>query len=76
MTIRTVHARVRARRQLDLAEDIDLPDGSDVVVTLDVAESASPAPRDAVAGSVVTFDTYDLGTFLPLTRSTIYDEVG
>ena len=70
MTMRTVHARVRARRQLELAEDIDLPDGSDVVLTLDVTEGNAPVGKTGKT----EFGEYDLGFQFPLDRAGLYDE--
>ncbi len=70
MTMRTVHARVRARRQLELAEDINLPDGSDVVLTFDVSEDGAAARAKAKA----EFGEYDLGFQFPLNRAELYDD--
>jgi hypothetical protein len=55
---------------LELLEDIDVSEGSEVVLTIDVVEKVSAGDGTSGAKPV---DTYDLGTFLPLTRSEIYD---
>jgi len=56
---------------LEPLERLDLPEGSEVVLTV-VAVPVSPL-RPA---PVIPFDTYALGVYQPLTRREIYDDAG
>ncbi len=64
MSMRVVRARVH-QGHLEPLEDLALPEGSEITMTIDIP--------DRIA---VVFDTYDLGALAPLTRQDIYADVG
>jgi hypothetical protein len=69
MATRTIRARVCAGR-IEPLEAVPLPEGQEVRVTLELMEEPPRASRPAVS-----FASWDLGTFQPLTRADIYASV-
>lgn len=67
MPARSVRARVHAGN-FEPLERLDLPEGSEVTLTVDV-----PAALRQPAAQIV-FAEYDVGVKTPFTRDEIYDE--
>ena len=65
---RHLRAKVQAGR-IELLEPFDLPEGSEVDVTVEVLEAPKKLPA-------LTFRVWDLGVKQPLTREDIYEDVG
>jgi len=75
MVAQRLHAHVRSRRQLDLDEDLDLPAGSEVTVTVDAATARDAATAgDAAPGETPTVGEYDLYFRFPLDRAALHDD--
>ena len=65
---RHLRAKVQAGR-IELLEPVELPEGSEVDVTVEVPEAPKKLPT-------LTFRTWDLGVKQPLAREDIYEDVG
>ncbi len=68
MPIRTVRARVHGNH-LEPVEDLELVDGSEVTLTLEIPEGRKPRER-------VEFASRKLGVKMPITRDVIYEDIG
>ena len=68
MPSRSVRVRVH-RGHLEPLERLDLEEGSEITVTVEV-----PAATKRPQPVAVAFDTYPLGAVQPLTRCEIYDD--
>lgn len=70
MSLRIVRARVH-RGRLEPLEDLALPEGTEITMTIDIPDRGAKSPTTAL-----TFDTYDLGATVPVSRQDIYDDAG
>jgi len=70
MTTKAVKVRVRAGH-LEPLEKLELPEGAELTVTVEVPEESRVGARRPAA-----LRTWDLGIKGPLTREEIYEDVG
>lgn len=70
MTMRTVRFKVR-RGHLEPLEPVNLVEGSEVEVSVSLADTANEPAQPAVA-----FRSWKMGVKEPLTREDIYEDVG